>query len=561
MLAASTQIPPEAAASLDRARRALPWAWRDAALPVLIYTAAFCALTWPAVLSFGSHFFCDGGDGLQSVWNLWWTRKAVVELHQSPWWTSWIHFPHGTTLVGHTLSAFNGLLAIPLSVALGPVQVHNALVAVGFVGGGWAAFLLARDVVGGWWPSVVAGFAFTFSGYHFAHAEGHLNLVSLEWVPIFVLCWLRLLRQPTVRRALLAAGALGLVLLCDYYYVLLCVLMAVALAAWRAAQRRDVLFLLRRPYAAPLGAFVLASLLTSGVLVVALLSRPAADPFIGSHDAALYSNNLLAGVLPGGHSAWAALTAGYWGALPGNIHESSVYVGLVVLALAVFGFAQRRAVAFADAPMWLALAAVFFVLSFGPALRWRGEPLTGAWMPYRWLELLLPPVRMSGSPGRMILVASLALSLLAAAGISAVLRPATPGRVAAAALLAGAVLVNLWPRPLTLTRPEVPEWVLVLRDRPGAGALLDLSGTAGAKPLFFQTVHGKPIAFGYISRISRSTVRANDRILDDVRLGRYDRIRDVHGFRYLVTPGREPPGPGILYDGPGARLYDLAAAF
>src|SRR5512133_71644 len=209
MLAASPQPSPDPLPPPDpavSARRPLHRGWSDAALPILIYAAAFCALTWPTILSFDARFFCDERDGYQNVWNLWWTRKALLELHQSPWWTAWLHHPHGTSLLGHTLTAFNGLLAIPLSVALTPVQTHNALVLLSFVGGGWAAFLLAREVLGGWLPSVVAGLAFTFTGYHFAHAEGHLNLISVEWVPIFVLCWLRLLRQPTLRRGLWAAG-------------------------------------------------------------------------------------------------------------------------------------------------------------------------------------------------------------------------------------------------------------------------------------------------------------------------------------------------------------------
>src|SRR5688572_3004713 len=82
--------------------------------PGLFYSAMFCVLTFPSLrrLTAGS-VFCDAGDGLQNLWNLWWVRKALLELHQLPWHTTFLHFPFGTTLVGHTLNPLNGLLALP----------------------------------------------------------------------------------------------------------------------------------------------------------------------------------------------------------------------------------------------------------------------------------------------------------------------------------------------------------------------------------------------------------------------------------------------------------------
>ena len=62
------------------------------------------------------------------MWNLWWVDKAVLELHTLPWWTNYLHYPAGTTLVGHTLNPFNGLLAIVMLPFLSLVQTYNAIV-------------------------------------------------------------------------------------------------------------------------------------------------------------------------------------------------------------------------------------------------------------------------------------------------------------------------------------------------------------------------------------------------------------------------------------------------
>ena len=64
-------------------------------LPSLFYFLCFYGLTYPLLNHFSTNFFCDGGDGYQNVWNIWWVNKAVTELHCHSWKTSFLHYPHG----------------------------------------------------------------------------------------------------------------------------------------------------------------------------------------------------------------------------------------------------------------------------------------------------------------------------------------------------------------------------------------------------------------------------------------------------------------------------------
>ena len=187
-----------------------------------MYLLSFIGLTYPLIRNFSTRLFADPWDGVVFYWSRWWVNKAVTELHQSPWHTSYLNYPFGVSLLPHTLNVFNGLLAIPLLRILTPIQVYNVLVTFSFVASGTTAFLLAYYFTRAYGPSIVAGALFTFSSYHFAHMEGHLNLVSLEWVPVFVLCWYILLDQPGIRIAVAAGVALFAALLCDYYYFLYC---------------------------------------------------------------------------------------------------------------------------------------------------------------------------------------------------------------------------------------------------------------------------------------------------------------------------------------------------
>ena len=114
----------------------------------LLYLVIFCLYTYPLVLDFSTHFFADQGDGLQNVWNIWWVNKAVTQLHQLPWQTSYLHYPNGVSLLGSTLNPFNGFVGIVLLPFLTLVETHNVIVIFSFVLGGVTTFWLAYYLTG-----------------------------------------------------------------------------------------------------------------------------------------------------------------------------------------------------------------------------------------------------------------------------------------------------------------------------------------------------------------------------------------------------------------------------
>jgi hypothetical protein len=108
---------------------------RDGIFPAALYFACFTALTYPLILSFSSTFFADGSDGFQSLWDIWWVNHAIAEL-QSPWYTSYLHYPYGTSLLPQTMHPFDGFIGIILLRFLSLVQTNNVVVILGFVLGG-----------------------------------------------------------------------------------------------------------------------------------------------------------------------------------------------------------------------------------------------------------------------------------------------------------------------------------------------------------------------------------------------------------------------------------------
>jgi hypothetical protein len=532
--------------------------------PLALYAFVFVVFTWPLLGRFSTHFFANDGDGLVNVWNLWWVDTALTQLHTSPWFTRYIRFPHGTTLLGHTLNPFNGLVAVPLLPWLGLVRAHNLIVIASFVLGAYTAFRLALHVSDRFAASLIAGFVFGFSNYHFAHAEGHLNLVSLEWIPLFLLAWLRLLERPSAARGILAALALLLVLLCDHYYFLYCVLAGTLLLALEMRRRRDARFWLRPPAAGPFAAFVIASVLTSGMLVGGALWIDRSDPLIGAHDPRIYSMDLLALWIPGAHWRFHTWSEAFWSRLPANTVETSVHLGLGVTLAALLAARRRVRAALPGLAAWWVLLAFFALMSLGPWLRIWGRAYAIP-LPYRLLELLVPPLRVSGVPVRMAVMVSLAAGILAGIGLDALLRGGVLARLAALAI-GVCMLLEFLPSPLPTTEASrVPGWVAVLAARPKQYGFMDTTQRLPlASGLYFQTIHEVPIYEGFVARIPASVI-LKDRELWKLReRGQFRALCEEHGFAYFLL--REGTAGGVLpglpiWRGEGLELFDASAVW
>ncbi len=517
-------------------------AWRLLIGPFLLYLVGFVALTWPHVLTFRTDIWTGPGDGLQMVWNIWWVDKALTDLIQSPWRTTFLHFPDGVGLYVHTMHPLKGIMAIPLLRLFSLGETYNLLIIYSFAFTGVTAFWLAHALSRAYWPSLVGGAVFTFCNYHFAHAQGHMQLVSMEWIPVFILLWYRLLLNPRMRTAVAAALVLGLVLLCDHYYFMYSVIAGGLMVIWKAVHDRRLLFMVRAPYRAPLLTFVALCAVTSGILLVATLRfmRQEENPFI--FDSNDFSMDLLGLLIPGWHWRFSDLTAWYWTRQPGKVHGQSVHLGLAVLSLAAYAVIRRRRLPDAAVGLWVTLGAFFAVMALGLRLRIAGwvVPYLGDWevpllrMPYTLMVRLIPGLEVGARPGRMVVMTTLAAAVLVPLALKLLWAGGRRARLVAAGLLI-LMLVEFMPRGLPAFRTEVPDYVHDLAARPDGGALYD-GLTRQPLSMYFQTIHEHPLAFGYISRAYLSMFHHRVAKEERYNAGDFGGLRDDFGFRYLLVP-------------------------
>lgn len=547
-------------------------------LVLLGYSLLTVVLTYPVAFRLFSEV-PGGGDAWQNLWNLWWVKQALLVLQTNPYHTDLLYYPNGVNLYFHTLVLTAGLIGIPLQLlGFNLIATYNIVLLMTFVLGGYSMYLLCVYLTHNRWASFIGGLVFTFSPYHFAHMFGHMNLVSLQWLPLFVLALLKAFEPGPIwplpvfcssvdsveRRAVglplrkspysalkwsIAVGALlALNAYTDWLYAIFAVLFTGLLVAWRLllrSERRE----LGEGWMAWLGAGL--RLTVAGVVFLALTTpiffptlKEAATGYAQQppQETLVYSADLISAVTPSElHPLWGAAikeqinqTGPY---LPmKNPSERVVFLGYATLLAVVAGLWRLRRLM--QVRFWAFAAVATWVLTLGPILQFMGRTqftLFSVTVPLPYLLLYkLPLVSIMRTPARLTVLTMMALGVLVAFAVANLLgsrsfawRGLLRGRsLVWGFVLPAVILFESFSAPFPMVPPgwNVPIYSKIASE-PGNFALLELPLRPFGDYMAYQTVHGKPIIGGYISRLPP-----------------YPALQQVAALRYLqdATPLDDP---------------------
>ncbi|PYR66982.1 MAG: hypothetical protein DMF88_14410 [Acidobacteria bacterium] len=455
--------------------------------PLGVYLAAAVVTTWPLVLHPRSLLGATTGPGdpYLNLWILGWGMQTVLSdpaaLVNGAVFNANIFYPARGTLAYSDHLLLQSVLLAPLyAITHDVVLCYNALLLASLVASALAMHLLVRSVVGTEPGAYLAGLAWGFGSYRFAHLI-HLQLQSLYFLPLTFVFLHRLMAGRRTRDVVLLGVVAALQAISSVYYGIIGGLalvagglaLAVGIGRWR-----NTAVLKRLAYAATLAAVLVAP-------VAALYANVAQREGFGRN---LYE---------AGRNA--AIVSSYVQVPPGNVlygrtgllhpqgPERELFPGFVLIALALVGaWRGWRGDARATVLAMIAIAVLGFVLSLGP---------DGVRPFYAAVHRFVFGFSAIRAPARFSVLVLFALCVLAAHGI----RRIDP-RIAIV-LVAVAAVEWLYVPPMLAAAPslhtDVGQW-LAQDSAQGPVAVLPLGLDIDATPAMVQSLeHRRPIVNGY----------------------------------------------------------------
>ena len=480
---------------------------------LLAYIGVAVGMTWPLAARLATHIPGNSWDILVHYWNGWWVRQALTT-GQSPFYTSYLFHPRGLSLVYHNFAWLSIIPWLMLEPWVGGFAAYNLSLLVNLALCGFAVFLLTRDLTGDERAAFLAGLIYQCWPFRLSQLD-HPNLISTQWIPLFLLFLIRAVRKGRWRD-----GALAGVFLALTGYTRWQLLIPAAIAGgvylactlpgqWTSRRPFDKPFdrlkaWLKAPRWAPallLAGGVAAVALTPPILLLAGQQRIAPADLLIQGEEDTKQTDLLAYLTPGGsHPVVGTFTQPAYDHYYANRSGGSrfyAYVGVTALALALLGVWKARRTCLP----WAVMALVLFLLALGPILRINGRLYPAMPMPYR-LAARSFVVRLLRFPDRFNMFLALPVAVLAAYGVAGVLAFVHQRSNVFLCLLGGAILFEYAGLPVPLQQPQTSPFYVRLAAEPADFAVLNLPiDPQKSKPyMFAQTTHHHPILQGKTAR-------------------------------------------------------------
>lgn len=452
-----------------------------------------------------------GGDAYFYLWDLWWFRKALLNF-SNPYFTPYLFHPTGLNLAFSATTPFNALLSIPLQSIFGLIITYNILFLISFLISGYGTYKLTKYLTGNSQAAFIAGLIFMFSPYHFAHSLGHLNLMTIEWIPFYVLYFLKTLNEKNVKNAIYSAFFLLLVALSEYTYLIYLSAFTILFMLYHFHVDKKYLFnrnLIKRLFIMG-GIFGSLFFPFAYPLLKELATSKSNSMYIGGF--VTYSADILGFLLPSElHPILGHFGSQFYQNFTGNPAEYTVFAGYTVLILATIAFLKVKT---KEVKFWVISTIIFFIFSLGPILHINGiirgniEGVNYAIaLPYA-IIMRIPIISLARAPSRLDVLVMLNLSVLAAYGLNYIftkIENKTFGNISTnnyfTIIFAALILFEFLAIPFPMASAKVPEFYNSLSNDSDNYAIFEIPdlGVHLAFPeyMYYQTVHEKKIITGY----------------------------------------------------------------
>lgn len=503
------------------------YGWLMATGLYLVVTLIYFRDVWTG---FDTHVIGPAEDNLKYLWSMWYGWQAVTTPELSFTFTTKMFYPEGVSLWYNDWSFYNLLLSFGLRQLLTPAGVYNVLIMHSFPLAGLGTFFLVRHLTNHTPAALAAGLIFAFSPSHLAHAQHHMNITSIHFLPFFLLFFIKTMTSSSKRNLVLASLFFLLLAGCDWTWMIFAGIMMLYFYAMSALKKGQLVDLaLLKKMAVIVGSTLLVlSPWIWGMIVEGLRYSIGTG---GGHRS--FVIDMVALILPHYLHPLASLdiVAELNNLYTGNLWEATAYLGVVNIILLIYGvrkLADRTAI-------WRGAFLFFGVLSMGTCMHFAGWSMP-LFLPFSVVKYM-PILKHVRVPARFITLVYLFTAIIVGFSLADLAKRCSSlakGRLLIS-LVALLIVIDFYPREVATSEVSLPAGYLAIiaDDQAGEGGILDLpSGRIPSERyLMYQTMHGRSIMQGFVPR------RPGRPMLDSLNMEDLDYQKDQLqrvAVRYIV---------------------------
>jgi hypothetical protein len=509
-------------------------------------------MTYPIVFRISDWIIGGRGDTQQSINFMWWFKKSFLNPNLSFYNDVYLYHPTGVTMAFSDVSPFLMILSVPMQILVGRITTYNLFILSSFIISGFGVYLLVKYLTGDGRASFIAGVIFAFCPQHFMQALAHMNIASVQWLPFFILYFLKAVKDGSRKDAVFASVFLSLASLCSWFnalYILLFVGLYIAFNYFNDKEK-----ILNRKVAGNLVLIGALSLLLIFPFLYPMLIELTRSNYMkpSPADSVWYSADLVGFFIPSRiHPLFGEYVASLYEKFTSHISENTIYIGYTVIFLVGYYVLKHRK-SLGESKFWVVSSLFFFLLSLGPILHILGKTnftVFNVTIPLPYLILYyIPPISITRVPSRLSIMLMLSLSVLTGYGIKEILHKISRKNIATILILS-LILFEFVVFPCPTNKIDVPEFYKQISLESDNYAILEVPFRDMSEYMYYQTIHEKKLVGGYLSRAPEyaTTFVENTPIISDfwslhlkpdilnqntLQMGAW--LLDYYGIRYVV---------------------------
>lgn len=387
---------------------------------------------------------------------------------------------------------------------IGDPLAYNIIWLLSFLFSSFGAYLLCNYITKNKTVSFVGGLVYGFSPLHFAYAMPFGGAGHIEFIPFFVLFFLKYFKRIKIRYLLVSIVFFALIMANEPHFAIYTVLFIILFSIYYFLKYK--LYKNKKFVITNLVFLTIGGIFTIyhfwGLLKITYSENNFLNP--GIQAAIMFSNDIVALFTPSVyHPLWGDFFSKNiaYKSFTGFPAEWTNYIGFIALffiVIAILNYKKNKNIIF-----WIGIFIFFLIMSLGPYLHFFGTIEPKIPLPYLLLRKFIPFFENIRSVARAFIYSSLAISVLVSFGVKCFFnKNKIKDNKYKYGILVVIILIiiDFWSVPVNIS-VNIPAFFKELKNDKEKFAILQpqisLSHAVGSYSMYYNSIHNKRVVGGH----------------------------------------------------------------